>query len=93
MDEDIRIAVYELQQRVAALEAQVAALGSGNPALVDSAPGWSEREFATGDDPEVVEALRSGSKIEAIKLFRVSTGLGLAEAKHAVEEIERRLGL
>ena len=90
VDEDVRIAVYELQQRVAALEAQVAGLGGA----VDTAPGWSQREFGTGgDDPDVVAALRSGNKIEAIKLQRERTGLGLAEAKHAVEEIERRLGL
>jgi len=42
--------------------------------------------------PQVQEALRSGNKIEAIKLYRELTGVGLAEAKQAVEAIESRLG-
>jgi ribosomal protein L7/L12 len=33
------------------------------------------------------EALRAGNKIEAIKLYREHTGLGLKEAKDAVEEM------
>jgi len=33
----------------------------------------------------VVAALKRGNKIEAIKLLRVQTGLGLKEAKDAVE--------
>jgi len=35
--------------------------------------------------PKIQEALRSGNKIEAIKLYREVTGLGLAEAKEAIE--------
>lgn len=35
--------------------------------------------------PEVLEALRRGNAIEAIKLLRKSTGLGLKEAKETVE--------
>ena len=38
--------------------------------------------------PEVTAALRSGNKIEAIKLLRAQTGAGLAEAKNAVEAHE-----
>jgi len=47
------------------------------------------------DEPpaEVVEALRAGNLIEAIRLWRERTGLGLAEAKHQVEEVQSRLGL
>ncbi len=41
----------------------------------------------------VIEALRSGRKIEAIKLYRAETGCGLKEAKDAVEELARRHGL
>src|SRR3974377_480055 len=32
--------------------------------------------------PEVVAALRNGNKIEAIRLLRQATGVGLAEAKN-----------
>jgi len=37
----------------------------------------------------VQEQLRAGKKIEAIKLYREQTGVGLREAKEAVEAIER----
>ena len=46
-----------------------------------------------GDDPRVIEALQRNSLIEAIKIYRELTNLGLAEAKNAVEEIRRRRGL
>lgn len=36
---------------------------------------------------EVEEAMRQGRKIEAIRLLRARTGLGLAEAKAAVERL------
>jgi ribosomal protein L7/L12 len=38
--------------------------------------------------PEVLAAIDRGNKIEAIKLLRDATGLGLKEAKDAVEQIE-----
>ncbi len=37
--------------------------------------------------PDVLEALRRGDKIGAIKLYREATGAGLAEAKEQVEAI------
>jgi len=40
--------------------------------------------------PRVVDALRRGRKIEAIKEYRAATGTGLKEAKDYVEELERR---
>jgi ribosomal protein L7/L12 len=45
----------------------------------------------TGIDlpPEAKTALAAGNKIEAIKLVREATGLGLAEAKDLVERAER----
>lgn len=42
--------------------------------------------------PEAVEALRGGNKIEAIKLMRQKTGIGLAEAKAVVEAFEGLAG-
>jgi hypothetical protein len=38
----------------------------------------------------VLEALRRGKKIEAIKEYRAATGAGLREAKEFVEELQRR---
>lgn len=40
--------------------------------------------------PEVVKAIVQGRKIEAIKLLRESTGLGLANAKVLVDRATRR---
>jgi hypothetical protein len=40
--------------------------------------------------PPVIDALRRGEKIEAIKEYRAATGAGLAEAKEYVEELQRR---
>ena len=47
---------------------------SGEEAPIDSALG-----------PDVIEALQAGNMIEAIRRHRETTGLGLAEAKAAVE--------
>jgi hypothetical protein len=40
---------------------------------------------------QIQEALGRGSKIEAIKIYREATSTGLAEAKHAVEQMEAEL--
>ena len=40
--------------------------------------------------PAVLDALRRGRTIEAIKAYRVATGVGLKEAKEYVDEIRRR---
>lgn len=42
--------------------------------------------------PQIQEALRRGNKIEAIKIYRELTGVGLAEAKQAIDGMESRLG-
>ena len=41
--------------------------------------------------PPVLDALRRGKKIEAIKEYRAATGAGLREAKDYVEEFQRRM--
>jgi len=41
----------------------------------------------------VILALRRGEKIQAIKLYREATGVGLKEAKDAVEEIQRKAAI
>lgn len=42
-------------------------------------------------DPAIVDAIHSGNLIVAIKLYRERTGMGLKEAKDAVEAIARGL--
>ncbi len=39
--------------------------------------------------PQIQDALRRGNKIEAIKIYRELTGVGLAEAKQAIDQAER----
>jgi ribosomal protein L7/L12 len=43
-------------------------------------------------DPAIVDAIQRGQKIVAIKLWRERTGVGLAEAKNAVESLARSMG-
>jgi len=45
------------------------------------------------EEPDVVQELMQGRKIQAIKIYRERTGVGLAEAKDAVEKIARERGL
>ncbi|MBI2191263.1 MAG: ribosomal protein L7/L12 [Planctomycetes bacterium] len=40
---------------------------------------------------KILEALAAGRKIEAIKLYREMTGLGLKESKDAVDKLEAEL--
>ena len=39
--------------------------------------------------PQIQEALRRGNKIEAIKIYRELTGVGLAEAKDVIDKAEQ----
>ena len=39
--------------------------------------------------PQIQEALQRGNKIEAIKLYREFTGVGLAEAKQVIDRAEQ----
>ena len=55
--------------------------------------GLTFSEESPSDDPRIIEALQKKNLIEAIKIYRERTNLGLAESKTAVEEIRRRRGL
>jgi hypothetical protein len=46
-----------------------------------------------GAPPGVVDALRNGNKIEAIRLYREAKKTGLKESEEAVEALEKRLGI
>jgi ribosomal protein L7/L12 len=39
--------------------------------------------------PQIQTALREGNKIAAIKIYREMTGVGLAEAKQAIDRAEQ----
>jgi ribosomal protein L7/L12 len=82
-------------EEIAQLKTEVARLGRLVEALYVRLDGIApDGTVDPGDPPaDVVDALRAGNVIMAIKLWREKTGLGLAEAKHEVEEIQRNLGL
>lgn len=42
---------------------------------------------------QVMQALKEGSKIEAIKIFKDATGLGLKESKDIIEALQKKSGL
>jgi hypothetical protein len=48
-------------------------------------------EISDSDTAQIISFLKANQKIEAIKLFREKTNLGLKESKDAVEAIERQL--
>jgi ribosomal protein L7/L12 len=82
----------------AAIVARMASGGQQGPALsrleakLDALLKHQGIQFDPFSDcpPAVVDALRRGKKIDAIKAYRAATGAGLKEAKDYVEELQRR---
>jgi ribosomal protein L7/L12 len=81
-------------RRIAELERQVselykllagatdpAAPGAGLTFASDSQPA----SVSATEDPRLLELINSGKKIQAVKLYRELTGVGLKEANDAVE--------
>ena len=50
---------------------------------------YADPNFDPSLSPQIQEALRRGNKIEAIKLYRELTGVGLAEAKQVIDRAEQ----
>ena len=75
-----------LRNRVAHLEGQVAFLYKhlGVTFIPESDPV---------DDPRIIEQLKKGNLLGAIKVYREINSAGLEEARLAVEEIQGRLGI
>ncbi|HEX5955001.1 MAG TPA: ribosomal protein L7/L12 [Solirubrobacterales bacterium] len=79
-------------RRIAELERKVSELykrlGQAEPSGFGDDSGFSEpASVAASEDPRVIELLQSGNQIQAIKLYRELTGVGLAEAKDAVDQL------
>ncbi len=72
-------------EEVDALDRQIRA-GVSNPSPL------SEQEGESLED-RILEQLRVGRKIEAIRIYRKETGTGLKEAKEAVDAMQRRHGM
>jgi ribosomal protein L7/L12 len=78
----------DLQRRVEALERRIAALEHAALRSGQAAPPQPAGEFHEGwvsDDVRILAA--SGKKINAIKLLREQSGLGLKEAKDIVDRL------
>ena len=67
----LRRRLEELERRVGAVDGKRSTAQSAEDAM----------------DPELVDLLRAGKHIQAIQLHRERTGLGLAEAKEAVDRM------
>ncbi|MCQ3935615.1 MAG: hypothetical protein DPW18_01080 [Chloroflexi bacterium] len=74
----LRARVAELEDRLDFLYKRLGIEYSDNP----NAP-----------DPRIIEFLKRGNKIEAVKVYRELTNAGLAEAKSVIDALEARLGL
>lgn len=75
---DLRFRVAELESRIQYLYKKLEIEYIAEPSLVN---------------PRIIEYLKKGNKIEAIKIYKEAYNAGLAEAKQAVERIEASLGL
>jgi hypothetical protein len=81
----------DLQRHVMQLEGKIAFLY--NHLGVAFVP-----EVGQGDDPRIIEQIKKGNIMEAIKIYReihddTAAGVSFPEAKRAVEEMIQRLGL
>lgn len=84
---------FGLAESVRAVEAiPFSGTQPGTPPRADRDPQRSREPEPSGLTPEkqaaVMAAIQRKQKIEAIKLYREATGLGLAESKEAVEAME-----
>jgi ribosomal protein L7/L12 len=75
---DLESELQALQTRVATLEAQMSALLTHSGAVNLEADALQD---------EIVRLVRANRKIEAIKLYRERTGVGLAEPKDFVDRL------
>jgi ribosomal protein L7/L12 len=80
------IEIQKLNRRISQLEGQVAFLYKhlGMEFVPESAPT---------DDARIVDALKKGNKIDAIRLYREINNVGAQDAINAVNEMQGRLGL
>lgn len=83
-DGGLRRRVDELERRVAELEWALRSAG-GQPAT--PAPPAAGYDMSGSVSAEVRQLARDGKKIQAIKVLREQTGLGLKESKDIVDRL------
>jgi ribosomal protein L7/L12 len=86
------IKIYRQRMGVGLKEAKDAVEALERGELVPVPPAVSQN-FAESDVRDFVTLLRQGKMIAAIKLYREKTGVGLAEAKAAVETLAAEQGI
>ena len=79
-------------RRIAALESKVAELykrmGHAEPESgFGDGFGDAPASVTASEDPRVIQLVQAGNQIQAVKLYRELTGVGLAEAKDAVDKL------
>jgi large subunit ribosomal protein L7/L12 len=86
------IKIYRQRMGVGLKEAKdaIEALERGEAVPISPA---ASKSFAESDVRDFVTLLRQGKMIAAIKLYREKTGVGLAEAKAAVETLAAEQGI
>lgn len=85
--EQTGVGLAEAKSTIEQLETQLRGFESASVTLPQSASTSATPQSTAA----IAEALFAGKKIAAIKLYRAKHQVGLAEAKHAVEEIEKQL--
>ena len=73
--------IIKLKQRVRTLEHQLSF-------ILDHLQLTPPREPEPRVSPEILDLVREGRKIEAIKVYREETGVGLKEAKDFIDSLE-----
>lgn len=73
--------IADVNGRLEAIEWNIARL------LTQAGLDWEQPPAPTGPDAEVLALVRAGNTLEAIKRYREITGVGLAEAKAAVDQM------
>jgi len=59
---------------------------------IGSGSSWQRAKIISAErHDQITDLLRQNRKVEAIRLYRETTGVGLKEAKDAVEEISKHL--
>jgi len=83
----------EIYQRTNALAARVTAVEHNVKRLLAAAGlEWEDPMVASDVPQDVIDAIKKGNKLEAIKLTRQYANVGLEEAKAAVDELAATIG-
>jgi ribosomal protein L7/L12 len=91
MDEEYYRRMVQLEARMRRMEAMMSALLLRLDIDLEEVTSQELPEIRANHDP-IYAALMAGNKIQAIKLYRELYGVGLKEAKDAIDEMMRNLG-